>query len=755
MEGLYFYKLVSPYKEDVTKDCKLTVNEIDHNFLTLKDADKADIEDVYLNEETNELILVRKNGEKFGADLSHFIQDTTLKVTYDSFKGVIELAHEGVVDGIDKLVTTDNIAKEIVKHTIADDTLSGAGRDDSPLGLNPMEKTSCFKAVNKVVDKTRGEYLPHPKNLKKGDRYLTYEEVSDYGFLYNFDSVKEIERDLLNGWRIPTKEDWDNMLNAIEMCDEDRNHDSLSCNAVLGHMAGAFLKSEDKWMKEECGKKDDEYHRPHHPHKPDFTSHKEDDDFEVDLGCEDDMEDPMEELSRKPRPNPKHHVGFDKFGMSIVPAGYGDGYQMKDYMGQRGKYWTRTVSHVSDVFTKRFDFDKGGVVQAADSPRSVCSLRLVKDYNGHNYRGTDTIQGVTYNTALIPSLNTSHGYAIWTAANIASSHRKYHPVLPEGGDKQELRKAFYFCEWDCENWMKKEMTDGDTTIIHIGPDGDRHREYKLVHGQLINVARDIISIVMDKYEADIKDLQNRMSRVEEDIIDLRQRDAELEAVDQQIWAAIENEAKLREEVDGQIWAAIENEAKTREDADKQIWDGLNQEINERQMADAELWRGIKDEAKAREEVDKQIWANIEHEARLREEVDKQLWKGIEAEAKIRETIDGQIWDAVNTESAIREEVDGQIWKAIETEGSIRENEDLKLWGAIANESKLREEVDNQIWSSLNAEIERSKAEDEYIKGRLINEQDSRYSCDEGVLVLGTDDPKNTITIQLNGNYGTF
>jgi hypothetical protein len=388
-------------------------------------------------------------------------------------------------------------------------------------------------------------------------------------------------------------------------------------------------------------------------------------------------------------------------------------------MGQRGKYWTRTVSHVSDVFTKRFDFDKGGVVQAADSPRSVCSLRLVKDYNGHNYRGTDTIQGVTYNTALIPSLNTSHGYAIWTAANIASSHRKYHPVLPEGGDKQELRKAFYFCEWDGENWMKKEMTDGDTTIIHIGPDGDRHREYKLVHGQLINVARDIISIVMDKYEADIKDLQNRMSRVEEDIIDLRQRDAELEAVDQQIWAAIENEAKLREEVDGQIWSAIENEAKTREDADKQIW------------------------------------ANIEHEARLREEVDKQLWKGIEAEAKIRETIDGQIWDAVNTESAIREEVDGQIWKAIETEGSIRENEDLKLWGAIANESKLREEVDNQIWTSLNAEIERSKAEDEYIKGRLINEQDSRYSCDEGVLVLGTDDPKNTITIQLNGNYGTF
>ena len=39
MNGLYFYKLVSPYPEDVTKNCKLTINEIDSNFLTLKDND--------------------------------------------------------------------------------------------------------------------------------------------------------------------------------------------------------------------------------------------------------------------------------------------------------------------------------------------------------------------------------------------------------------------------------------------------------------------------------------------------------------------------------------------------------------------------------------------------------------------------------------------------------------------------------------------------------------------------------------------
>ena len=37
--GLYYYKLVSPYPEDVTKNCKLTINEIDSNFFELKNED--------------------------------------------------------------------------------------------------------------------------------------------------------------------------------------------------------------------------------------------------------------------------------------------------------------------------------------------------------------------------------------------------------------------------------------------------------------------------------------------------------------------------------------------------------------------------------------------------------------------------------------------------------------------------------------------------------------------------------------------
>ncbi len=61
MKGLYFYKLISKYSEDVTKNCKLTVNEIDSNFYTLKE---ADIISGKYDTETMSLILTRVGGEQ-------------------------------------------------------------------------------------------------------------------------------------------------------------------------------------------------------------------------------------------------------------------------------------------------------------------------------------------------------------------------------------------------------------------------------------------------------------------------------------------------------------------------------------------------------------------------------------------------------------------------------------------------------------------------------------------------------------------
>ena len=632
MKGLYFYKLVSPYREDETKDCKLTVNEIDHNFLTLKD---ADIVDFQFDKESNAITLTRRDGEKMSTDLSELIPEANVvTVEYDPKEGIITLKHDDQVDVIDKLVTLDNCAKNIVKYTVADNTLCGTGKEDSPLGLNPTEQTSAFKSVKCLINKTQDEELPI-ENIGKGDRYLTYEEVSKYGYLYNFRHAMMLNDDLAHGWRIPTKADWDNMLNAIEMCDDDRNHDSLICNTMLGKLAGSFLKSTDEWKENENDNEEDRH-------------------------------------DKRPRPNKKNADGRDKFGMDVLPGGYGDGDSVMEYFGQRGKFWTQTVSHVSDVFTKRFDYDKTGVVQLADNPSNLYSIRLVKDYNGHNFTGVDTILGVTYNTALLPSFNTSHGFSIWTTSNIAAHQLKYHPVDPTEGENYETRKAFIMNEWDGEDWRKKELKDGDTLVIHNGPDGDTDREYRLVNGELVNIARDIISIVMDKYDNDIHDLQDRMETVETDVETLKSTTdtlvSEMEdrkAVDAQMWSAIENEVQTRENVDNQLWAAVENETQTREN------------------------------------VDNQLWATIANETQTRENVDNQLW------------------------------------------------------AAVENEIQTRENVDNQLWVAVENEINRAVAEDVYIKGRLVNEESSKYNCADGTLTLGTDDPNNTITIKLNGNYGTF
>ena len=61
MDGLYYYKLVSEYAEDITKNCKLTINEIDSNFKTLKDNDIVSAEFV---REDKTLVLTKNNNEK-------------------------------------------------------------------------------------------------------------------------------------------------------------------------------------------------------------------------------------------------------------------------------------------------------------------------------------------------------------------------------------------------------------------------------------------------------------------------------------------------------------------------------------------------------------------------------------------------------------------------------------------------------------------------------------------------------------------
>jgi hypothetical protein len=181
MKGLYFYKLLSPYQDDVTKECKLTINEIDHNFITLKN---TDIDSVNFDEETSLLTLNQINGDKFVTkiDLSHFTKDfnvewnkeqSSLVFNFDDKEIVID---EIVGDVVDKSMT--DIVNHIISQTITDNTLVGVGIGSNPLRLNPLEIPGTYKSVECLINIIDGEELPNKEQLSKGDRYLTYEKLN-------------------------------------------------------------------------------------------------------------------------------------------------------------------------------------------------------------------------------------------------------------------------------------------------------------------------------------------------------------------------------------------------------------------------------------------------------------------------------------------------------------------------------------------------------------------------------------------------
>ncbi len=473
MKGLYFYKLISPYQEDITKECKLTINEIDHNFVTLKN---ADIKDITFDEESGLLTLLQNNGDKFIAkiDLSHFTRD--FNVEWDKENSALIFRYDDKEVIIDELVSTivdnsiTNIVQEIISQTITDDTLVGVGVGKDPLGINPLEMPGTYRAVECVINKMEGEYLPNEEQVVKGERFLSYEKLNLYGNLYNYDAVKKINEDLKNGWRVPTKEDWDNMLNAVELSDSHKNHGSHICGVSVGKYAGKFLKCDEYWEQ-----------------------------YNGCLDCEDD--------------EPILSKGIDAYGFCALPVGYSDEYGNVNYMGKQTKFWTMTETERTDVYTKCFFYDKTNLVQIAEVPNSFCSLRLVKDYDGKNFKGVETVNGVNYKTVLMPSENSKYGYAIWLASNVAFDNERYNPITLNQDDIVIDKTAYYINEWNGFQWMKKLLVDGDSLVIKVGPDGKDNHEYQLIDGKLVNIKLYVTNEIINHIDSTKTELQDNINTV--------------------------------------------------------------------------------------------------------------------------------------------------------------------------------------------------------------------------------------------------
>lgn len=709
-KGIYFYKLVSPYSQDIVKNCKLSINEIDSNFFSLEEYDIKTAE--FIREE-KVLVLTRVNGEKLVVDLNDVTYNLDVKKDCGDSGTTLTISYDGndgeKVFTIDNIITADNI-KDIIKReekVVTDSSLKGIGNMSSPLGIKETEKTGMFQPADYYLDLTNGGTLPII--AKNGTVYLTKEYVSEFGYLYNGAALDKIKERLAahgNGWRIPTKADWDALLNSVEPC-EYRNHNSSKCHVELGKYASKFLKSACGWLdQEECQCVSTE------PHTGVTTEPTFD---EVDGTS-----------TNEPSENIVSPKGVDKFGYGILPSGSGELNSFKrpttNYYKEKGVFWTS--SHVysdveQDVYVKIFDWNKGGVMQAAVCPEVYYSLRLVKDFDGSNYSDVEYIDGVPYKTIVNVETN-----QIWLASNYSSIDGLIGYV--EGGETPDYievnngevmsrRKEIFINVWNGYYWEKKLLSEGDTIVV-------KNPCFDGIENNLTNISWTDSEGVTHTIEIEIpaSSQYNKEYRIYTDD----------ESCDKIL---VNTDDLVIERVLNVLIPILENEREERIAADNAI--------NER--------------------IDNEITARISGDVALADAIEAEIERAVSAETELADSIEAEIDRAISAETELNIMINEESERAITAEEELREaisgltSGDTEIWEALSAETNARISGDAALNEALATEIERAIENENNIEGQLIE-----LPTEENPYIIKVRDGlelrlKNggTIKIDFDGNYG--
>ena len=738
-KGLYFYKLISPYEEDVTKNCKLTVNEIDSNFLNLKD---EDIKSAELDEVTKSVILTRNNGDKLVVDLTPILSGAVydLEVVYEnpdtgacSGGSSVYVKYsiltkddikQSITVPITGLVTTENIndvlGGNLLTKVTTDSTLQGNGTKKSPLGISDLYRDT---PAIRLIDKTNGEELP--ETPQKGDKYVTKEKTSDFGQLYNrlhIEQIKEILKEEFGddeyAWHVPNKDEWDCLLNSVEPCDpEYRNHGEDGTNIALGKYAGKKLKATCAWLGEpDCECKNT---------RPDVTY------------CEEETVEPEpsddEYFDDEPVPyEPAECDGTDEFGMRILPTGIKGRFDAAPKKTDSvTAFWTDTLlcDSTSDYYIKMFMYDHCDVIQESANPNDFYSLRLVKKYDGENYVETETIDGNNYRTLLFPECE-----EIWIESNFATTFEVGPKSIPGGNDDKYGRIVYYINVWNGKRWEKRALNEGESIVLI---EGNEHCLYNIEYRVFL--------------ESDETGCNNQVL-VSSD-----------EAVAQRV------ERRVYEKYIVPLSGAIDTEREERISADTELWEALSAETAERIDADEFLQGLIEAEEQRAKEEEERLQAEIDD---LQEE-DQKLWDAIEQEREERISADTELWEALSAETAERIAADEVLSGAIDTEREERIADVEFLSGAVDTEREERIADVEFLSGAVDTEIERAKSEETRIECQIIDNPENPMNDAtptvtkvidgvayyilkvNGGLTLYSKCGTNDIPIRLDADFGTF
>lgn len=673
-KGVIYYKLDPDYhfKGDYTKNCGLNGTEIDSNFHFLRG---YDISSFAVSENKEELVITRLNGEKLTVNVRE--EFNGYDFSYNEVEGILSItAPYGEKIDLEGFLTRKSF------RVYGDATMNGDGTRYNPMSISSNARTGTFRPVKTLLNVCDGDKLP-TENISKNDRYVTKENINTFGLLYPLTGVQKIQKrleEIGSEWRVPTKADWDQMLNVIEDCPEDRNHDDEPAltNVYLGKNAGAYLKTNTWW-------------------EPQYELI---DDGAVILN--DELRYTLDADGNYVQDYQGEYLKViqseDKYGFNVIPVGFGGrrGRASIGGFGEWAAYWTSTEEDGhQDMYVKVFSDVERGVEQNTWGRDCYLSLRLVKDFNGENLNEVEMIDGVTVATKHFDILDASDkekytNTLIWTSENIAFVNEEYGGVASkewEGKSKDVPR--YYINDWDGERWVKNELKEGESVVI-LSLNGVEMHEWRLIDGVLV----DTLEMLRKEIQKDFDVVHNRIDAVESALA----TEAEIrKAKDEELHQMIVGEIMQRQEDVERLKEAITLETEQRENADALLSKEIETEANLRAEADQKLQEQIEDLV----QVDVELGEKIAEETANRVEADEKIKELIEDEMKARVEADVLLNQMIAEEAAIREKADAELQVNLNKEAEARENADIELQKNIDEEAEARGNADVELQKNID------------------------------------------------------